>query len=64
MRKILDQFKTILVIVMYIVLTSCGDYDEGYDDGYDGSEERWVIFGKDEYQEGYEDGGFDAEGGK
>ena len=47
------------LLLCSLVLVSCGDYDKGYEDGCDGAEERWVIFGKDEYQEGYEDGWFD-----
>jgi len=57
-----DKFpiKTIWVVILYVVLASCGDYDQGYQDGCDGAGEKWVIFGKDEYQEGYEDAWFDA----
>jgi len=58
-----DKFpiKTIWVVILYVVLASCGDYDKGYEDGYDGEEEKWVIIGKDEYLSGYEDGSFDAD---
>lgn len=53
--------KAILALGCWVFIASCGDYDEGYDDGYDDAEEKWVIFGKDEYLAGYEDGSFDAD---
>ncbi len=52
-------FVTILLLAT-ILMSGCGNYDNGYDDGYDGAKKEFVLFGAGEYNNGYEDGANDA----
>ncbi len=50
--------KKLLISTIVIVLFSfgCSDYQSGYQDGYEGMEQRWTLFGYDEYSNGYQIG--------
>ena len=54
--------KFLAMVVLGLLLNSCGDggsaYDKGYEDGYDGIAPRKSS---DSYLEGHEDGEFDAD---
>ena len=48
--------KIVLIIIISMMVISCGSYHMGYEDGYYKKERRLILFGIDEYDQGYEDG--------